>query len=74
LATIFLLSVAYAYWILFADGIKIVRELQFIGIYLGNSQHTTSETVIKIFAALGPPLVAVWVLLISSMGMPIPVH
>jgi hypothetical protein len=70
--SIFLISVSFAYWVFFLGGAKKAmqfRLLEAVGLR-GNVELT--EGRVKLFAALGPPFVILWVLLAVWMNVPIP--
>jgi hypothetical protein len=70
--SIFLLSVIYTIWVFAADGVNKIREYELLSAIGVRSNHLTSEVLIKIFAALGPAFVLLWVYLVSTMNATIP--
>jgi hypothetical protein len=69
--TILLLSIAFAYWVLVADGARKVIEFQLADL-MGWRGIKLTEGRVKLFAAAGPFFVLLWVYLAASMDAPIP--
>ena len=72
IASIFLISVAFAYWVFVLGGAKKVVELQLSQVMGLHGYGELTEGQVKFLAAAGPPFVALWVLLAVSMNTPIP--
>lgn len=72
LASIFVLSVLYAVWVFFADGARKTREYELLAAIGMRARKPMPEGLIKLFAALGPFFVVLWVYLAASMDTPVP--
>jgi hypothetical protein len=79
-ATLFLISVAFAFWVFFRGGAEKVVRLQPFEIkwsrasFSGTKQGTVELTLsrVKFFAAIAPIWVAAWTLLVWSIDAPVP--
>jgi hypothetical protein len=59
--TIFALSCAFAYWVVFADGAKIAATLNLVQVNVFGRQVPVAEKWLKVFAAMAPPFTIAWV-------------
>lgn len=72
LASIFVASYTYAWWILFAGGAEKVRDLN-LSIMLGQNSGTQQPLwVIKLFAAIGAAMFPLWVFMVMNFNAPLP--
>lgn len=72
LATIFAISVIYAIWVFVADGARKTREFELLRVVGMPSEKPMAEWLIKLWAAVGPAFVVIWILLAASMDAPVP--
>ena len=71
LATCFLLSAAYAWWVMAANGATKVRDFN-LGALVGLRSSVKSERGIKFFALSGPVFFLITVVLVISWNVRIP--
>ena len=69
-ASIFLLSCAFAYWVLIRGGAKYVITMNLVRVYGLRGPVAVSERWVKVFAALGPIFTVAWVRLVWMMEFP----
>lgn len=72
IASVFLLSVCYAYWVLFRGGATKVREYDLMSVFGKRATFGKSITFIKLMAAIGPFFVIGWVWFTTFISGPIP--
>lgn len=66
--TVLALSMVYAGWVWFADGARKVRLFQLQSRLARSGSGPMSERAIKIFAALGPFFVLLWIWWMTQLG------
>jgi type IV secretory pathway VirB6-like protein len=71
LATVFLLTVMYAVWVWFAGGAWKVKTFQLSASGRNTCGAPMSEAGIKLFAALGPLFVLLWIWLMTRLDIPV---
>ena len=79
-ATLFGLALYFAYWVFFCGGAEKVVRLQPVEVrwhrttLRGTTRGTfaITEGRVKLFAAIGPLWFALWIVLASSMNVPLP--
>ncbi|MDC6169925.1 hypothetical protein [Paucibacter sp. XJ19-41] len=72
LSVVFVLSLAYAWWVLFSGGAEKVRDLNLM-VALGQSATKPPSLIfIKSMAALGVLFFPVWLYMAASMNAPLP--
>jgi hypothetical protein len=69
-ACIFLMSCAFAYWIFVRGGARLAIALNLLHISGFRTQVAVTERWVKVFAALGPPFIILWVWLAWAMDAP----
>lgn len=72
LLTILVTTSLYAYWVLFASGAQKVIDYNLMSAVGQRKARPPSLWYIKLFAALGPLFLPVWVYLAASMNVPLP--
>jgi hypothetical protein len=72
LAVAFLLSVTYAWWVVFAGGAQRVRELNLMAALGQQRSKPPSERTIKVFAVGTLLVFPGWLYLVVSMNAPLP--
>jgi hypothetical protein len=72
LVVVFVLSFAYAWWVLFSCGAEKVRDLNLMVALGQRAAEPPSLTFIKSMAALGVLFFPVWVYMAASMNAPLP--
>ena len=71
-ATVFLISLVFAYWVYFQGGAKKAVEIRLMRVTGFRGTLEPTESWVKMFAAVWPPFVVLWVWLISRMDVPPP--
>ncbi len=71
LGVIFILSTAFAWWVLFAGGARTVREFNLMAV-VGQPNSGKSERAIKLTAAVGVLIFPVWVIAAVYMNAKVP--
>ena len=69
-AVVFLLSCAFAYWVLVRGGAKYVLALNLVRVSGSRGSVDVSEKWVKVFAVLWPPFSIGWVILMWFMEIP----
>jgi hypothetical protein len=72
--SIFLILLCFACWVLVFGGAKKVVELALLDVVGWRVPFALTEGRLKLIAALGPPFVILWVLLLAAMNVPLPRH
>jgi hypothetical protein len=70
--SVLLLSVAFAYWVLIGSGASKVAELRLIRAHFFGKEVLVSERWIKVYAAIAPLFVILWLWLAWNLNMPLP--
>lgn len=70
-AALLLVLLCYALWVFCADGARKIRESELFPAGALRGTKPWSETAIKVFAALGPLLLLLWIYLVAWMDAPI---
>lgn len=68
LAVIFVLSFTFAWWVFLAGGAKKVVEYNLLAAVGQSSAKSSSESMVKVFAALGVVIFPIWVYGVISMN------
>ena len=71
-ATLLALALANAAWVFFADGARKVRQYGLFAMGRRSGGQPMPELLIKALAALGPVWILVWMILVSTMNVPLP--
>lgn len=71
IGSVFALSVALLYWVIFMDGARKVSELKLMHSYGFARSGPLTERQVKLFAAFGPIFVIAWIALCIFIDAPI---
>lgn len=71
-ASIIAMTLIYAIWVFAADGAHKIREFGLLGALGMPSEKPIAEWLIKLWAAVGPFFVVLWIFLAASMDAPVP--
>jgi hypothetical protein len=66
--TVFLVAIAFAWWIFFRDGAAKIISYQILTTFSPRSNWMHTVGRIKFFAALGPIWIVLWTAIIASMN------
>jgi hypothetical protein len=69
-ATIFAMAVAFAWWVFLGDGALRAVQLGIVNMVFFGRRVNITERWVKIYAAIGPPFVVLWVYLAWSTNVP----
>ena len=72
LATIFLMSVAFAVWVLAFDGAAKMVAYDVTALFGGRSRSPKSPRTIQLMAAIGPFFIVFWIWMVMTMDAPLP--
>jgi len=72
LASIFVLSCAFAWWALFANGAEVVAKYNLMAVLGQHGANAPSVRSIKLFSLFGVLFFPVWVYMVISMNLPLP--
>lgn len=70
--TIFSVAILFAWWVFFFDGAEKSIKYQLFETFDRRSNLMNSVGRIKLFAALGPIWIILWITIVVSMGVPLP--
>jgi hypothetical protein len=72
LASLFVLSCVFAWWVLLAGGARKIVEFNLVAVLGQHGAKPPSEKMIKVFAVLGVLMFPIWVYMAVSMNTPLP--